>query len=99
MKGILTALSDPTRRAALAIIWRGGEHYVCELMVELDATPSRASRHMRVFRQADLVLDRVDAQWVRYRRHPGISPEVASVVDAIFSAEQKAPLEAPLEVS
>lgn len=32
MQNILTALSNPTRRAALAILWDGSEHCVCELM-------------------------------------------------------------------
>lgn len=88
MQDILIALTDPTRRAALAILWDGGEHCVCELMARLDASQSRMSRHMKVLREAGLVRDRRDAQWVRYRRNPDLAPGVGAVIDAVFAAEQ-----------
>lgn len=88
MQEILTAICDPTRRAALALLWEGGEHCVCELMARLDAGQSRMSRHMKVLREAGLVLDRRDAQWVRYRRNPDLGPEFAGVIDAVLAAER-----------
>lgn len=88
MQEILTALSDPTRRAAIAIVWDGGEHCVCELMARLGASQSRMSRHMKVLREAGIALDRRDAQWVRYRRNPDLAPEHAAVVDAVLNAER-----------
>lgn len=94
MQDLLTALSDPTRRAALAIIWGGGEHCVCELMARLGASQSRMSRHMKVLRVVGLVLDRRDAQWVRYRRNPDLVPELAAVIDAVLIAERS--LERPV---
>ena len=87
MQALLTALADPTRRAALAIIWSGGEHCVCDLMTALDATQSRVSRHMRILRQAGVVIDRRDAQWVRYRRNPQLPKDFVAVIDAILTAE------------
>ncbi len=87
MQNILTALCDPTRRAALALLWDGGEHCICELMARLDTSQSRMSRHMKVLREAGLVLDRRDAQWVRLRRNPDLAPELAAMIDAIFAAE------------
>ncbi len=89
MQEILTALSDPTRRAALAILWDDGEHCVCELMARLDASQSRMSRHMKVLREANIVRDRRDAQWVRYRRNLDLAPEFTSVIDAVLAAERK----------
>lgn len=87
MQEILTAIVDPTRRAALAILWDGGEHCVCELMARLDASQSRMSRHMKALKQAGLVLDRRDKQWVRYRRNPDLPAAQAAVIDAILAAE------------
>ncbi len=87
MQEILAALADPTRRAALALLWDGGEHCVCELMTRLGASQSRMSRHMKALREAGVVLDRRDAQWVRYRRNPGLAPELAAVIDAVLAAE------------
>ena len=88
MQEILTALCDPTRRAALAVLCDGGEHCVCELMARLDASQSRMSRHMKMLREAGIVLDRRDAQWVRYRRNPDLAPEIAAVIDAVLDAER-----------
>jgi ArsR family transcriptional regulator len=87
MQEILTALCDPTRRAALALLWDGDEHCVCELMDRLGASQSRMSRHMKLLREAGLVLDRRDAQWVRYRRNPALAPERAAIIDAVLAAE------------
>ena len=67
---LMAALAEPTRLAALRLLWDGREHCVCELMAELGATQSRMSRHMAVLKAAGLVIDRRDAQWVRYRRNP-----------------------------
>ncbi len=87
MQHVLTAICDPTRRAALALLWDGDEHCVCELMDKLGASQSRMSRHMKVLRQAGLVLDRRDAQWVRYRQNPDLAPEITAVIDAVLTAE------------
>lgn len=87
MQQVLTAICDPTRRAALALLWDGDEHCVCELMDKLDASQSRMSRHMKVLREAGLVLDRRDAQWVRYRRNPGLAPEFVAIIDAVLTVE------------
>lgn len=83
---ILSALSEPTRLGAMQIIWDGGEHCVCELMDRLNATQSRMSRHMGVLKAAGLVVDRRDAQWVRYRRNPDLSQSALRIVDAVIAA-------------
>ncbi|MCY0148872.1 metalloregulator ArsR/SmtB family transcription factor [Hoeflea sp. G2-23] len=88
MQEILNALCDSTRRAALAIVWDGGEHCVCELMDRLDASQSRMSRHMKVLREVGLVVDRRDAQWVRFRRSPDIAPEITTMISAVLNAEK-----------
>jgi len=89
MQDLLTALCDPTRRAALALLRDGGEHCVCEMMARLDASQSRMSRHMKRLREVGLVLDRRDAQWVRCRRNPDLAPEIDAVIDAVLAAERR----------
>lgn len=88
MQTVLNAIADPLRRRALHILWAGGEHCVCELMTKLDASQSRTSRHMKTLKNAGLVTDRRDAQWVRYRRNANLAPEIVAVVNAIFAAEE-----------
>jgi ArsR family transcriptional regulator, arsenate/arsenite/antimonite-responsive transcriptional repressor len=92
MTSLMSALSEPTRLGALRLLWDGREHCVCELMQRLDATQSRMSRHMGVLKGVGLVVDRRDAQWVRYRRNPALNAHVVAIIDAVFAAmadEQK----------
>lgn len=84
---ILSALAEPTRLAAIRLLNDGDEHCVCELMQALDATQSRMSRHMQVLRQAGLVIDRRDAQWVRYRLNPDLPRSIARVLEAVLQVE------------
>ena len=81
---MLSALAEPTRIGAMRILWDGGEHCVCELMVRLEASQSRMSRHMAALKAVGLVIDRRDAQWVRYRLHPALSVEARAILDAIM---------------
>ena len=83
---VLSALAEPTRFGAISLLADGSEHCVCELMKRLDVTQSRMSRHMLVLKQAGLVVDRRDAQWVRYRLHPEMQPEIRAVVEAALAA-------------
>lgn len=83
---VLSALSEPIRMCAMQIIWDGGEHCVCELMDRLHATQSRMSRHMAALKAAGLVIDRRDAQWVRYRRNPDLPQDIARIVEAVVAA-------------
>jgi ArsR family transcriptional regulator len=83
---LLSALSDPTRLGAMRLLWDGKEHCGCELMERLGATQSRMSRHMGVLKSAGLVVDRRDAQWVRYRRNPALGCELVAIVDAVIAA-------------
>jgi ArsR family transcriptional regulator len=89
---LLAALADPTRLAALRVLRDGREHCVCDLMRQLGVSQSRMSRHMATLRQAGLVADRRDAQWVRYRLAPALLPAVRRLLDAALAlpdTEQK----------
>ncbi len=82
---ILSALAEPTRLAAICILRDEREHCVCELMRELGVTQSRMSRHMAVLKNAGLVVDRRDAQWVRYRRTPDLPAAVTALLEAALA--------------
>lgn len=86
---VLTALAEPTRLAAMSILWDDGEHCVCELMARLDASQSRMSRHMQTLKQAGLIVDRRDAKWVRYRVNPDLAPQLRDVVAAVMAVTPK----------
>lgn len=84
---ILAALNDPTRLAAMRLLEGGSELCVCDLMRQLGATQSRMSRHMQVLKQAGLVLDRRDAQWVRYRLNPALPTNIRTLLAAALAEE------------
>lgn len=88
MIAILTALAEPTRLGAMAILADGGEHCVCELMDRLGTTQSRMSRHMGVLKKTRLVIDRREAQWVRYRINPDLPHHLKQVLDSVLAASE-----------
>lgn len=83
---LLATLADPTRRKALALLHERGELCGCELMAMLGATQSRMSRHMAALKSIGLVVDRRDAQWVRYRRAPKLAKETERIVEGVLGA-------------
>jgi ArsR family transcriptional regulator len=85
---VLSALAEPTRFAALRLLWGGSEHCVCELMPRLGATQSRMSRHMAVLKAAGLVVDRRDRQWVRYRLHPDMPAHIHALLSVAIAAAE-----------
>ena len=87
---VLSALAEPTRLAAVRMLRDGSELCVCDLMRALGATQSRMSRHMQVLKQAGLVVDRRDAQWVRYRLNPDMPENVRILIDAALMGEVEA---------
>lgn len=62
---VFHALSDETRLEIVAML-AGGERCVCDLMSALDAAQSRLSFHLKVLKDAGIVLDRRDGRWVYY---------------------------------
>ena len=84
---ILSALAEPTRLEAMRLLQDGREHCVCELMEVLDKGQSCMSRHMTALKKTGFVVDRRDAQWVRYRRNPNMSKSVALLLDAALALE------------
>ena len=82
---LLAALAEPTRLAAIPVLWDGREHCVCELMSLLGTSQSRMSRHMAALKAVGLVRDRRDAQWVRYRRSVDLPDHVVALVTAALA--------------
>jgi len=62
---VFKALSDETRIRMLTLLSEG-ELCVCEIMQALDISQSRASRNLGILKDAGLLKDRRDGQWVHY---------------------------------
>jgi ArsR family transcriptional regulator len=60
------ALADPTRLRIVQLL-RHGERCVCDLTEAADAAQSRLSFHLKVLKDAGLLVDRRDGRWVYYQ--------------------------------
>lgn len=62
---LFRALSDETRLRIMALLSKG-ELCVCQLEWTLELTQAKVSRHLTVLRNAGLVNDRRQGQWMFY---------------------------------
>ena len=76
------ALSDETRLEIMAML-SGGERCVCELMDALDVAQSRLSFHLRVLKEAGIVVDRKDGRWVHYSLNPERLEEMEALLHSM----------------
>lgn len=74
-------LSDDTRLRSLLLMHNEGELCVCEMMHALDVIQPKISRHLALLRDAGVVSDRRQGQWIYYRLNPEL-PEWARGVIA-----------------
>ena len=66
---LFRALGDETRLRLLEQL-HAGEHCVCDLTDELEASQSRLSFHLKTLKDAGLVTDRREGRWVYYALNP-----------------------------
>ncbi|MBT1443974.1 metalloregulator ArsR/SmtB family transcription factor [Shewanella sp. JM162201] len=66
--GFFKALADDTRLRILMLIIGETELCVCELTEALGLSQPKISRHLRLLKDAGLLQDRRQGQWVYYRQ-------------------------------
>lgn len=86
---IFHALSDPTRLRLLATL-RRRERCVCELMDATEAAQSRVSFHLKVLKEAGLIVDRREGRWVHYSVHPAAVGELQRLLGGLIPARAPA---------
>jgi ArsR family transcriptional regulator, arsenate/arsenite/antimonite-responsive transcriptional repressor len=79
-------LADPIRLRAIALIAAERELCVCELVAALDLPQPKVSRHLAIMRDAGLLRDRRDAQWVLYSLAPDMPDWMRAAVQAGVAA-------------
>ena len=77
------ALGDETRLRILEHLV-GGERSVSDLIVLVDVGQSLMSHHLRILREAGLVVDRRDGRWIHYAI---AEPALAACRLALFEME------------
>lgn len=68
------ALSDPIRRDALELL-KGGRLSAGELAQALSVTPAALSYHLRLLKQAELVMEYKQKNYVYYELHTTVLDE------------------------
>jgi ArsR family transcriptional regulator, arsenate/arsenite/antimonite-responsive transcriptional repressor len=63
---IFKALADETRLRVLKLLG-GGELCVCEMSAALGLDQPRLSFHLRILKEAGIILDRRQERWIVYR--------------------------------
>lgn len=80
------ALSDETRLRMISLLLEGEELCVCDFVVALGLTQSKASRHLRYLYHTGLVEDRRSGVWMHYRLARGMTESQRAVLDALRTA-------------
>jgi len=75
-------LSDATRLRSLLLLAREDELCVCELTHALDIIQPKVSRHLALLRDAGMVRDRRQGQWIYYRLNPDLPDWARDAIDA-----------------
>ena len=80
------ALSDETRLRMLWLLMSHAELCVCDFMVVLGISQSKASRHLRTLFRAGLVEDRRDGLWNHYKLRRSTNDLVSTQLRALRKA-------------
>lgn len=75
-------LGDLTRLRILSLLAQEGELCVCELTHALGEIQPKISRHLGLLREAGVVLDRRQGQWIYYRPNPKLPTWAGEVLAA-----------------
>lgn len=86
---VFQALSDETRLLILEQL-KEGEQCVCDLTGAFKTGQSRLSFHLRVLKDAGLVLDRPEGRWVYYSLNPVALEDLQEAVNALKAPPHKA---------
>lgn len=83
LQDVCAALANDTRQRCLLLLLAHDELCVCELTHALGLSQPHVSRHLAMLREAGLVSDRRQGQWVHYRLAPDLPGWVRRVLDAL----------------
>lgn len=79
-------LSDETRLRALLLLHQEGELCVCELTHALGEIQPKISRHLAALREAGVVTDRRQGQWIYYRIRPELPAWATQILHTTHAA-------------
>lgn len=89
MKHVFKALADPTRRQILTLL-KEGDLTAGEISSQFDMSKSSISQHLNVLKQAELVYDDKQGQYVYYTLNTTVFQEIISwTIDFIDKGDEE----------
>ena len=82
-------LSDDTRLKTLFLLLQEKELCVCELMVALNVSQPKISRHLALLKKQAFVVDRKEKQWVFYALHPELPAWIQQTIEHTHAANER----------
>ena len=95
---LFKALSDLTRLQSILLIQQEKELCVCELMVALELSQPKISRHLAVLRDTELLESEKRGQWVFYRLSLHLDDWVLGILAQVSSQQDLTALDQRLKV-
>jgi ArsR family transcriptional regulator len=89
-ESILSALDNSTRLRCVLLLLEYGELCVCELTHVIGALQPNMSRNLAQLREAGLVTDRREGQWIYYQINPDLPEWVVNMLQAMALGSEKA---------
>ncbi len=86
---VFQALADETRLLILEQL-KDGEQCVCDLTEVLKTGQSRLSFHLRVLKEAGLILARPEGRWMYYSLNADGVEELHDIVNSLKAASSRA---------
>jgi DNA-binding transcriptional ArsR family regulator len=76
---LLAALADPNRLAIMRQLAAETETCACDFTSSCDIGQPTVSHHLRVLREAGLVVSERRGQWIFYRIAPGVADRLGAI--------------------
>ena len=81
---LLAALADPTRLAIVRQLAADDETCACDFTSCCDVRQPTVSHHLRVLREAGVVVSERRGQWIFYRLAPDVAERVAAIARGLI---------------
>ncbi|GAA4070314.1 autorepressor SdpR family transcription factor [Amphibacillus indicireducens] len=89
MKDVFKALADPTRRKILTLL-KDGDLTAGEISSHFEMSKSSISQHLNILKQAELVYDNKQGQFIYYTLNLTVFQELVSwTIDFIDKGEKE----------
>lgn len=92
---IFKALGDTTRLEIVRMLFHK-ELCVCDILDAFSMSQPAISHHLRILREAGVVLDRKEGKWVLYRLNPAAAKKIHAFTENLLKESENIHFYTPL---